>query len=117
MMINDRLDVKMNKLTAHILDDSWLVFPSNENKVNRDCSSDDAKSNRCKSINRKLTFLIFFVVRPLTCFLGSYDHGDHSDEDGAEDVDDREDEVHLDWSLPVGLLPPQPGNAEDGETN
>ena len=38
----------MIKLTAHILDDSGFVFPSNENKVNRDCCCDDAKSNSCK---------------------------------------------------------------------
>ena len=49
MMIDDRSDVKMTKLTAHILDDSGFVFPSNENKVNRDCSGDDAKSNSCKT--------------------------------------------------------------------
>ena len=53
----------------------------------------------------------------MTCLLGGNDHGDHSDEDGAEDVDNREDEVHLDRSLPIGLLPSQPGNAENGETD
>ena len=108
----------MNKLTAHILDDSWLVFPSNKNKVNRDCSGDDAKSNRYKSKQKIHIYLIFVIfLRRLTCLLWGNDHGNHSDEDGAEDVDDREDEVHLDRSIPVGLLPPQPGNAENGETN
>ena len=53
----------------------------------------------------------------MTCLLWGNDHGDHGDEDGAEDVDDREDEVHLDRSLPVRLLPSQPGNAENGETD
>ena len=70
------------------------------------------------AVNRKLTHLFFAIFpHPLTCFFWGNDHGDHGDEDGAEDVDDREDEVHLDLSLPVGLLPPQPGNAENGETN
>ena len=62
MMINDWSDVKMNKLTAHILDDSWLVFPSNKNKVNRDCSGDDAKSNRYKSKQKIHIYILFFYV-------------------------------------------------------
>ena len=104
----------MIKLTAHILDDSGFVFPSNENKVNRDCCCDDAKSNSCK-IKEKIIQISLFP--PVTCLLGGDYHGDHSDEDGAEDVDDWEGEVHLDRPLPVRLLPPQPGNAENGETN
>ena len=104
----------MIKLTANILDDSGFIFPSNENKVNRDCCGDDAKSNSCKI---KQKYFKFLIIRSITCLLGGNNHGDHSDEDGAEDVDDREGEVHLDRSLPVWLLPAQPGNAEDGETN
>ena len=59
MMIDDRSDVKMTKLTAHILDDSGFVFPSNENKVNRDCSGDDAKSNSCKTKIKSKISLMF----------------------------------------------------------
>ena len=48
---------QMIKLTANILDDSGFIFPSNENKVNRDCCGDDAKSNSYK-IKQKI-YLIF----------------------------------------------------------
>lgn len=82
---------------AHILDNSGFVFPSNENKVNRDSSSNDAKAN--------------------SCLFRSNNHGDDSNEDGEEDVDNGEDEVDLDRPLPVWLLPPKPGNAEDSKAN
>ena len=103
----------MIKLTAHILDDSGFVFPSDENKINGNCSGDDAKSNRCKIEN----YFVVHYILVITCLLGGNNHGDHGDEDGAEDVDNWEDEVDPDGPLPVGLFPPQPGNAKHGETD
>ena len=48
LMIDNNVHLMFLKLTAHILDNSGFVFPSNENKVNRDSSSNDAKANSYK---------------------------------------------------------------------
>ena len=55
----------MIKLTANILYDSGFVFPSNENKVNRDCCGDDAKSNSCK-IKQKIYLFFNFLQSPVS---------------------------------------------------
>ena len=51
----------------------------------------------------------------LTSLEGLGNHGDDRDEDGGEDVEDGPDHVHLDGSLPLGVLPAEPRDAEDGK--
>ena len=48
----------------------------------------------------------------LACLDGTGDHGDDGDVDGGQDVEHGEDELHLDGPLPLGVLPPQPRQAE-----
>ena len=45
---------------------------------------------------------------------GPGDHGDDGDEDGGQDVEDGPDQAHPDGPLPLRMLPPEPGDAEDG---
>ena len=87
---------KSRKLTNHILDGSWFVLPCNKDKVNRNTSGNDPQTN--------------------SCFYWGGDHGDHGDEDGGDDVDDGEDHLDPYRPVPLRVLPPQPGNAEDCQT-
>ena len=47
---------------------------------------------------------------------GPGDHGDEGDEDGGQDVEDGPDQAHPDGPLPLRMLPPQPGDAEQGHS-
>jgi hypothetical protein len=80
------------KLTDHFLDEDWFVLPSNEDEVDRNTRGNDGQTHGC--------------------FYRGGDHGDHGDEDGGNDVDDGEDQLHLDRPVPLRVLPPQPGDAE-----
>ena len=48
---------------------------------------------------------------------GGDDHGQAGDHDGGQDVEDREDQVDLDGSLPLGVLPAEVGDAEDRQAD
>ena len=51
----------------------------------------------------------------VTCFHRGGNHGYNGDEDGGNDVDDGEEEMNLDWSVPLWVLPPEVGEAEDSQ--
>ena len=53
----------------------------------------------------------------VTSFHRACDHRDDGDEDGGDDVEEGPDEAHLDRPLPLRVLPPQPGEAENGQTD
>ena len=53
----------------------------------------------------------------LTSLHGRRKHGHDGDDDGSNDVDDGEEEGHLDGSLKVRHLPAEVGYAEDGDTD
>ena len=94
---NKRVNKKQNKLTDHFLDEDWFVLPSNKDEVDRNTRGNDGQTHGC--------------------FYGGGDHGDHGDEDGGNDVDDGEDQLHLDRPVPLRVLPPQPGDAEHSQAN
>ena len=74
-----------------------------------------------------------------TCLNRRSNHGDKGDEDGAEDIDDGEDQIdlkkvnmsnqpskhivatrsrtYLDWPFPFRVLPSKVRKAEDGQTD
>ena len=112
-----------------------FVPPGDEEEIHGDRRGDDRQADRWNWINFYHPEL-WWAAR--TCLYGCDYHGDHSNEDGGQDVDDGEDEVHLKFDLfcrksllfseqrdkwyldrafPVGLLPSQPGNAEDSQTD
>ena len=53
----------------------------------------------------------------ITCFHRASDHGDDGDEDGGDDVEEWPDEADLDRPLPLRMLPPQPGKAENSQAD
>ena len=78
------------------------------------------------------------VLYVCTCLYRRCNHGDKRNEDGAEDVDNREDEIdlkkcicvnmtnqfnpnkfktHLDWSFPLRVLPSKAGQTEDSQSD
>ena len=53
--------------------------------------------------------------KTITCFNRRGNHGHNGDKDGGNDVDDGEEEMNLDWSVPLWMLPPEVGEAEDSQ--
>ena len=53
----------------------------------------------------------------ITCLYRACDHWHDGDVDRGQDVDDREDQVDLDGTVPLGMLPAEIGQAEDGKTD
>ena len=52
-----------------------------------------------------------------TCIHRLRRHGDHGDHDGGNDVENWEDEVNLDWPLPLRMLISEDRNAENAEAD
>jgi hypothetical protein len=57
------------------------------------------------------------LITPFTCLDRAGNHGDDGDEDGGNDVEEGPDEADLDGPLPLRVLPPQPGQAENSQTD
>ena len=52
-----------------------------------------------------------------TCFNGGSQHGHKCNEYGCQEVQGREEEMDLDWAIPFGVFPTEPGNAEDRQAD
>ena len=81
------------KLTAHLFDKHRLVLPGYKDEVDRDPSG--------------------YQPQPQGCLYGGGDHGHHGDEDRGYDVDYWKNQLDLDRPVPLWVLPPQPGDAEN----
>ena len=53
----------------------------------------------------------------VTGLLGTGNHRNNHDEHGGQQVEDREEDVHLNRAGQVRLLPPQPGQTQDGRAD
>ena len=51
----------------------------------------------------------------ITCFDRRGNHGHDGDKDRGNNIDDGEEEMNLDWSVPLWMLPPEVGEAEDSQ--
>lgn len=75
----------------------WFVSPRDEDEVDGNTGQDHEA--------------------PVAGLLRAGDHRDNHDEDRGQQVEDREEDVHLDRAGQVRLLPSQPGQTQNGRAD